>query len=353
MVRGLGSAHVRSRVWPRLLGLGGGSGPGDWGYGDFSPEAFELLAAGEHQESMVVQVDVERSLWGLTPGWDHGRREARREGLRRVINATVVEGRGAVHYYQGLHDVASVLLLNCGEFPSFAMLRQLVRHQLRDCAGPSLEPVLKSLELLLPIVLAADPEVGAFMERSGVGGAHFAVSWRLTWFSHTAAGLEAASRLFDLFLATHPLMPLYIGAAAITAKREALLALEPDMPVVHQFLSRMDVCLAAPVAQLAQHAIALYRAHPPERLVARAGVPRGLIPLVEARIGDSGAWEVGGLSPSGAAGPGLLMWWQRVSAGAWAAAGWKGRAFSLAALTMLAVSRVVELGLQDGSPPAT
>ena len=302
---------------------------------------------------MVVQVDVERSLWGLTPGWDHGRREARREGLRRVINATVVEGRGAVHYYQGLHDVASVLLLNCGEFPSFAMLRQLVRHQLRDCAGPSLEPVLKSLELLLPIVLAADPEVGAFMERSGVGGAHFAVSWRLTWFSHTAAGLEAASRLFDLFLATHPLMPLYIGAAAITAKREALLALEPDMPVVHQFLSRMDVCLAAPVAQLAQHAIALYRAHPPERLVARAGVPRGLIPLVEARIGDSGAWEVGGLSPSGAAGPGLLMWWQRVSAGAWAAAGWKGRAFSLAALTMLAVSRVVELGLQDGSPPAT
>ena len=356
VVRGLGSAHARSRAWPRLLGLGGSVGGGDWGGdgGGFSPEVFAAWAAGEHRESAVVQVDVERSLWGLTPGWDEDRREARRAGLRRVLDAVVVEGRGDVHYYQGLHDVASVLLLNCGEFPAFAMLRRLVRHQLQDCAGPSLEPVLKSLELLLPIVKAADKEVGAFLERSGVGGSHFAVSWRLTWFSHTAAGLPAASRLFDLFLATHPLMPLYIGAAAIVAQREAVLALEPEMPLVHQHLSRMDVCLAAPVGQLARQAVALYKAHAPDRLAAQARIPRALVPLLGARLGDCGAWVVGGgeLQVRGAPGSGLLQWWRGVVAGA-AGSGARGGAISLAALALIAFSRVVEMGLQEGSLPAT
>ena len=356
VVRGLGSAHARSRAWPRLLGLGGSVGGGDWGGdgGGFSPEVFAAWAAGEHRESAVVQVDVERSLWGLTPGWDEDRREARRAGLRRVLDAVVVEGRGDVHYYQGLHDVASVLLLNCGEFPAFAMLRRLVRHQLQDCAGPSLEPVLKSLELLLPIVKAADKEVGAFLERSGVGGSHFAVSWRLTWFSHTAAGLPAASRLFDLFLATHPLMPLYIGAAAIVAQREAVLALEPEMPLVHQHLSRMDVCLAAPVGQLARQAVALYKAHAPDRLAAQARIPRALVPLLGARLGDCGAWVVGGgeLQVRGAPGSGLLQWWRGVVAVA-AGSGARGGAISLAALALIAFSRVVEMGLQEGSLPAT
>ena len=270
------------------------------------------------------------------------------------MDATVVEGGGGVHYYQGLHDVASVLLLNCGEFPAFTMLRRLVRHQLQDCAGPSLEPVLKSLELLLPIVKAADPEVGAFLERSGVKGSHFAVSWRLTWFSHTAAGLPAASRLFDLFLASHPLMPLYIGAAAIVAQREAVLALEPEMPLVHQHLSRMDVCLAAPVGQLARQAVALYKVHAPDRLAAQARIPRGLLPLLGARLGDCGAWEVlrEELQVRGAAGPGLSLWWRGVVAGA-TGAGIQGGAISLAALALVVFSRVVEMGLQEGSLPAT
>lgn len=356
VVRGLGGTHARSRAWPRLLGLGDSVGGGDWGgnEGGFSPEAFAAWAASEHRESTVVRVDVERSLWGLTPGWDEARREVRRAGLRRVLDATVVEGGGGVHYYQGLHDVASVLLLNCGEFPAFTMLRRLVRHQLQDCAGPSLEPVLKSLELLLPIVKAADPEVGAFLERSGVGGSHFAVSWRLTWFSHTAAGLPAASRLFDLFLASHPLMPLYIGAAAIVAQREAVLALEAEMPLVHQYLSRMDVCLAAPVDQLARQAVALYKLHAPDRLAAQARIPRGLVPLLGARLGDRGAWEVVSedLHVRRAAGPGLLLWWRGVVAGA-IGAGMRGGAISLAALSLVAFSRVVEMGLQEGSLPAT
>lgn len=36
--------------------------------------------------------------------------------------------------------------------------------------------------------------------------------------------VQDAARLFDLFLASHPLMPLYLGAVAMKAARRSLLA---------------------------------------------------------------------------------------------------------------------------------
>ena len=56
-------------------------------------------------------------------------------------------------------------------------------------------------------------------------GCHFAVSWLLTWFSHGLDDYATAARLFDLFLASDPLMPLYVGAAAVVKDRDELLAM--------------------------------------------------------------------------------------------------------------------------------
>jgi len=38
--------------------------------------------------------------------------------------------------------------------------------------------------------------------------------------------LQDAARLFDLFMASHPLMPLYLGAAAMCAMKGQLLECE-------------------------------------------------------------------------------------------------------------------------------
>ncbi len=43
------------------------------------------------------------------------------------------EGDGEVRYYQGMHDVAAVLLFELGERPAYALLHRLARCQLRDC----------------------------------------------------------------------------------------------------------------------------------------------------------------------------------------------------------------------------
>ena len=41
---------------------------------------------------------------------------------------------------------------------------------------------------------------------------YFALGWFITWFSHNVQQLDQISRLFDLFMASHPLMPLYVVA---------------------------------------------------------------------------------------------------------------------------------------------
>ena len=48
--------------------------------------------------------------------------------------------------------------------------------------------------------------------RSEVGQV-FALSWLITWYGHVLKDFTTIVRLYDFFLATHPLMPVYFGAA--------------------------------------------------------------------------------------------------------------------------------------------
>jgi hypothetical protein len=57
-------------------------------------------------------------------------------------------------------------------------------------------------------------------------------------------------RLFDLFLATHPLMPLYVGAVAMHSQRSQLLAAE-EMPMLHSSLVNLAITKRATADQLA------------------------------------------------------------------------------------------------------
>lgn len=60
----------------------------------------------------------------------------------------------------------------------------------------------------------ADLELYRHVSSSGAPP-YFALSWLITWFSHNVPALEQISRLFDLFVASHPLMPLYVAVVAM------------------------------------------------------------------------------------------------------------------------------------------
>lgn len=93
---------------------------------------------------------------------------------------------GTVHYYQGLHDVASVLLLVAGEPAAFDILCHLATGHLRDATRSSLDPVIELLGLMGPIVAAADPELASYLAKQGLPP-FYALSWFITWFSHDLA----------------------------------------------------------------------------------------------------------------------------------------------------------------------
>jgi hypothetical protein len=105
---------------------------------------------------------------------------------------------------------------------------------------------------------------------------HFAVSWCLTWFTHTVPSLSTAARLFDLFLASNPLMPLYIGVAAMQACRGALLSGPCDAAEAHRTLSSLPPLSrgaregGAHLGSLIRAARALAEKMPPAQLIAEA-----------------------------------------------------------------------------------
>jgi len=40
----------------------------------------------------------------------------------------------------------------------------------------------------------------------------FALSWFITWYSHVLDNLDIILRLYDLFIVSHFLMPIYVAA---------------------------------------------------------------------------------------------------------------------------------------------
>ena len=88
-------------------------------------------------------------------GWSDEARGERRGALRRVLDAAVAGNAEGAHYYQGLHDVAAVLLFVCGEAAAYRLLRALLGCHLRDCARPDLAAAIEALRLLYPLLQQA------------------------------------------------------------------------------------------------------------------------------------------------------------------------------------------------------
>lgn len=97
---------------------------------------------------------------------------------------------------------------------------------------------------------------------------YFAIAWVITLFSHSLNSLKGACRLFDLFFATHPLMPIYVAAVAMSRGRESILACsEDDFPGVHTALKNLDILAHTTANQLACDAILLFENFPPSKLI--------------------------------------------------------------------------------------
>lgn len=114
------------------------------------------------------------------------------------------------------------------------LFEKICRTHLRDFLRPKLSVATAALDLLFPLILLEDQQLAMFLYQSQAQP-FFAISWLLTWFSHNLFAFETVAKLFDFFITSHPLMPLYMCAAVILSKRADILQLECEISEIHQF----------------------------------------------------------------------------------------------------------------------
>lgn len=226
---GLIDDSLRKDAWPLLLGLTDLSSPP-------APSEEDLKAHPEYQQ---VVLDVNRSLKRFPPGIPLEQRLSLQNQLTRLI-LRVVLAHPRLRYYQGYHDVAVTLLLVTGENAAFFLLEYLSMRHLKDCMEPTMEKTSHLLNYIYPLVRHQNAEVYEQLEKSGVG-TMFALPWFLTWFGHSLSYYKDVVRLYDYFLATEPLSPLYLSSVMVVHRAQEILMTPCDMASMHSLLSHVSI----------------------------------------------------------------------------------------------------------------
>ncbi|KAG2185429.1 hypothetical protein INT44_002220 [Umbelopsis vinacea] len=119
---------------------------------------------------------------------------------------------------------------------------------LSDAMLETFDPITKLLNLMNALLDMADPQLGAFLDRCNVLP-YYALSWILTWFSHDLEDYHKVTRLFDLFIASAPSMPLYVACAITCLRRKQIMAMDPDF--VHTAVTNIppDIDIEATIRQ--------------------------------------------------------------------------------------------------------
>jgi hypothetical protein len=196
--KGFVNDGIRRRVWPLLLNIDldrykdreSGLIPTSHNYSKES-----------HRDCKQVELDVLRS------HIDHRVDEEFRNKLSSVINA-ILYRNPCLYYYQGYHDVMTVFIRVLGESCAFLLGEKSSILYFRDYMMPDLKSVTAHLNIIFPLLKIKDPSLHSFIVGSEATS-YFAVSWLLTWCSHNIEEYSIVARIFDFFLSSNPLMPIY------------------------------------------------------------------------------------------------------------------------------------------------
>lgn len=207
-------AQSRARLWERLLEVESTDGADD------------VDSGVRHPDEKQVVLDTNRSFTDLreleTAAWSKQDVPDLKLALEKVI-VDALRHDPYLHYYQGLHDVAQLLLVVCGEPRAKLLLRRMCVTYLRDFMLSTLQPTTIMLFLVFDIIKVADRQLHRHLKAIGVEP-FFAIASLLTWFAHTVESHEDSCRVFDYLLSSPAHSVLYVMAAAIVEKRDEVLA---------------------------------------------------------------------------------------------------------------------------------
>eukprot|EP00455_Lapot_gusevi_P039551 TRINITY_DN4435_c0_g1_i1.p1 TRINITY_DN4435_c0_g1~~TRINITY_DN4435_c0_g1_i1.p1 ORF type:complete len:370 (-),score=56.65 TRINITY_DN4435_c0_g1_i1:34-1143(-) len=266
--RGYVTHKLRKRVWPLLLHT----------HPHRATQNYADLVK-PHQYTEQVEKDINRSFnhFDIHRKLDPATISRCRLSLQKMINA-FFSVHPDFHYIQGYHDLCSIFYEVCGEQLGYHLIEAASLQHFREALRPTISHIMAGLGLLFPLLSKSDPDILKLFVSCQMEP-FFALSWFLTWFSHNLERFEKVVRLFDFFLASHPLMPLYYCAALIHSMRDELFASdEPhDFASLHGFFQnnfRQD----QDIEKMMDDSQRLYELYPPWDLVPLVSEPVQLPP---------------------------------------------------------------------------
>ncbi|EKM58169.1 uncharacterized protein PHACADRAFT_182539 [Phanerochaete carnosa HHB-10118-sp] len=191
-----------------------------------------------HQDERQVQLDTDRS-FVLYPVGDMDERRRRQNELHGLI-VEVFRRRRRLSYFQGYHDIVSVLYLTLPRELQLPAAEKLSLQRLRDAMGSGLEPVIGLLRALQRVLQEADSEYARMLENA-TPLPYFALSNLLTLFSHDMPTLPLIQHVFDYLLARPPVAIVYLAAAVLLSRKEEVRRLEEEGEegMIHSLLSSL------------------------------------------------------------------------------------------------------------------
>lgn len=211
-----------------------------------------------------------------------------------------------LHYYQGFHDICTILLLvllkddrDLLRYPTVMRstfskaAHSIAAFWLRDFMEPDMSATVRQMEYVMEILKKSDPDlyshlVGTTSSSSSFSIHFFSLTWLLTWFSHdydpdehskVDSSLAVFARLFDFYLTSPPIMSLYFISSLVIDSREAIISSSPfsshsedydhqneRQTLLYSTLTRLKIRDETHVYKLIQDAFHLYTTKSPIRI---------------------------------------------------------------------------------------
>ena len=249
---GLVNQKFRRKIWPYLLNVN-----------DCMIDRPQNVRI--HHEFRQVLLDVERSGNRFPKEMSETLKEKLQQQLIDLI-LSILTKHSELHYYQGYHDICITFLFVCGEELSFPLLEKLSTYHLRDFMDSTMDKTTNILNYLVPLLEKSKPEFVEYMKKSEVDTV-FAISWLITWFSYVIEKQDDIERLYDFFLACHPLMPIYFSVQLILDNASDIMDGECEMTRVYQLLLNTARKKDLPLESLISKTSDFYIQYPPSSLV--------------------------------------------------------------------------------------
>ncbi|KAI0717109.1 rab-GTPase-TBC domain-containing protein [Earliella scabrosa] len=195
-----------------------------------------------HKDERQIELDTDRS-FVLYPVEGVSSREKLQTALNRLI-VSIFRRRPRLHYFQGYHDIVSVIFLTLPKELHRPVVEKLSLHRVRDSMGINLDPVVGLLRydlialsmdglmtilhsILQRLLRLADPKFAAILDRTAPLP-YFALSNLLTLFSHDVPTLPLIQHIFDYLLCRPPIAVVYLAAALTLTRRQEAQVLEDE-----------------------------------------------------------------------------------------------------------------------------